>query len=70
MPLDPTSPTLPTDCVTITLQVNHCRDCPFFWHDDGDGESPWESDHCSKLDNKDVIFPLKILPDCPYRKPS
>lgn len=57
-----------------TQEITRCSECPNKWHDDGDGESPWTSDHCGivKDDNgKDDkrLIDLKTVPDwCPLPK--
>lgn len=38
----------------LTITINCCRDCPNMYNYD-DGESPWESNHCIKVFEKDPI---------------
>lgn len=50
--------------------VTCCGECPSCCHDEGDGESPWEFDFCSKT-RTDIKDMSKILPDCPLpQKPK
>ena len=49
---------------TAMIKVELCWECPHRIHDDGDGESPWEFDHCGKVNNK--IRDVNSIPDwCP-----
>lgn len=51
--------------VAFTLVA--CFQCPFCTHDNGDGESPWEFDYCSKLgEEKGDLENIGTIPDfCP-----